>query len=108
MSAVRRVAIVTGAARGIGRAIALRLAADGIDIAANDLPGSKLQDVVSDIEKTGRQACALYADVGNEAEVKSMIDTTVSKLGGLDIVSLALDRDLHISHTSCRWSQTRV
>lgn len=84
-----RVAIVTGGAQGIGRAIALRLAADGLDVAVDDLPSKSdgLQQVVKEIEKLGRKAIALTLDITKEEEVKKMVEKTVADLGRLDVVS---------------------
>ena len=83
-----RVALVTGAARGIGRAIALRLAEDGLDVAVNDLPNtSELDDVVREIKSKGRRSVAVPADVSLEDDVEKIIQQVVQKLGSLDIVS---------------------
>lgn len=83
-----RVAIVTGAAQGIGRSIALRLAADGLDVAVNDVQSQKqaLDAVVSEIQAKGRKAVALTADVSSEEDVKNMVEKTVEQLGRLDVV----------------------
>lgn len=88
MAAVTRIAIVTGAARGIGRSIALRLADDGLDVAVNDIAQQKesLDGVVKEIEAKGRKAVAVVADVSKEEEVKAMIEKTVEALGGVDCV----------------------
>ena len=85
-----RVAVVTGAAQGIGRAIALKLADDGLDVAVNDIAPqlSKLNDVVEEIRAKGRNSVAVVADVSKEGEVKGMIEKTVEILGGVDCVCL--------------------
>ena len=83
-----RVALVTGAAQGIGRAIALRLASDGLDVALNDIPSKldALEVVVKDIEAIGRRAITVLGDVSVEADVEKAIEATVHQLGSLDVV----------------------
>jgi len=79
--------LVTGAARGIGRGIALRLADDGFDVAVNDLPGThELDEVVEMIVGKGRRALAVPGDVSDEFVVADMIESTVKTLGGLDVM----------------------
>jgi len=82
-----RVAVVTGACQGIGRGIALRLAKDGLDVAVNDIPAntSKLDDVVSEIEKHGRRAVAIPGDVSAESDVDNIVAVAVKELGGVDV-----------------------
>jgi len=85
-----RVAVVTGAAQGIGEAIAIRLAADtsGIDVAVLDVKGKEAQlgDLVKRIEAMGRKAVAIICDVSSEEAVRAAVDKTVTVLGGLDIM----------------------
>jgi len=89
MSNTTRVALITGGAQGIGEAIALRLADDGIDIALFDLPTKEAQlnaVVQRIIEKSGRRAIYLTGDVTVEDSVKTSVDKVVEALGGLDIM----------------------
>ncbi|GAA4081906.1 acetoin reductase [Actinomadura miaoliensis] len=86
MSIEGKVAVVTGAGRGIGRAIALRLAADGADIAVNDVRAESAQAVAEEIEALGRRAVALPADVSDRDAVFGLVDTTVDALGRLDVM----------------------
>ncbi len=82
-----KVALVTGAARGIGRAIALQLAHAGADIALNDLdPAQPGEEVAADIRALGRRASIHRADVSRRADVDAMIDAVVDAYGRLDIV----------------------
>jgi 3-oxoacyl-[acyl-carrier protein] reductase len=77
----RRVAIVTGAARGIGAAIAVRLAEDGCDIAAMDLDAAACDETVRAVERTGRRAIAVGADVGDEDSVERVVADVAARLG---------------------------
>lgn len=81
-----RVAFVTGAARGLGRAIALRLAKDGFDVAVNDLDRRELDITKKKIEDLGRKCVALVGDVTDETRVKRMIEEVVEGLGYLDVM----------------------
>ncbi|THH17929.1 hypothetical protein EW146_g2974 [Bondarzewia mesenterica] len=87
-SQTKGVALVTGAARGIGRAIVLRLASDGFDVAINDIATNVegLKSVVFEIEKLGRRAVYIIADVSQETAVEGMVSEVVRKLGGLDVM----------------------
>lgn len=87
-----KVAVVTGAMRGIGRAIALELARQGAAVAINYLPDgegehSTLADQVArDIRAMGKLALALPGDVSNPSEMDSMMDQVVAELGDLSIL----------------------
>jgi NAD(P)-dependent dehydrogenase (short-subunit alcohol dehydrogenase family) len=83
-----RVAVVTGAARGIGKSIALRLADDGLDVAINDMPDQKelLESVAEEIQKKGRRAVTLCGDASEEKDVKALVDKAVEELGGVDVM----------------------
>ncbi|KAK3983883.1 acetoin dehydrogenase-like protein [Cladorrhinum sp. PSN332] len=80
-----RTAIITGSARGIGKAIALRLARDGYDITINDLTSlqSQIDSTVSEIRALGRNAYGHAADVSSPSEVESLVSSSVSNLGPL-------------------------
>jgi len=79
--------LVTGAARGIGRAIALRLARDGLNVAVNDVQANsgELNETQKTIEKIGRKSVALIADVSDDKAVETMVKNTASELGSLDV-----------------------
>jgi 2-hydroxycyclohexanecarboxyl-CoA dehydrogenase len=68
-----KVAIVTGAGRGIGRAIALTLAEEGAKVAVNDIFGDRADGVVSEIRARGGEAIAVLADVTDESQVRAMV-----------------------------------
>jgi len=80
-------ALITGASRGIGAAIALKLAEDGADIAITyEKSAEKAENLVAEIRALGRSAIAIQADSANADAVKAAVDQTVAKLGGLDIL----------------------
>lgn len=82
-----KVAIVTGSSRGIGRAIAERLAADGAAVVVNYVRGEQAaQEVVSAIRGRGGQAAAIRADVSQPAEVRRLFAEARGAFGSLDIV----------------------
>ncbi|OZU90352.1 beta-ketoacyl-ACP reductase [Virgibacillus indicus] len=79
--------LVTGASRGIGRAIAIELASKGANIAVNYAGNEdKAQAVVEEIEQIGSKAFKVKADVANESDVKDMVKEVISQFGSLDIL----------------------
>ncbi|MEZ4684003.1 MAG: SDR family oxidoreductase [Caldilineaceae bacterium] len=83
-----KVALVTGGARGIGKGIALSLAAGGADVVINDLPNSaEAAATVAEIQGMGRQALYWPADISDRAAVAAMIAGVVDHFGKLDIAA---------------------
>lgn len=82
-----KVAIVTGSGRGIGKAIALKLAENGANIVINDIPGSDYADETKkEIENLGVKAIVVRGDVRNTADVENLVNTAVDTFGQIDIL----------------------
>lgn len=81
-----RTAVVTGAARGIGAAEAIRLAQDGANVAVLDLSAEACRETVEAIEATGAEALAVACDVSNEEQVEKAFDAVAEKFGGVHIL----------------------
>ena len=81
-----RVAVVTGASRGIGRAISLRLAAEGRHVVLVSRSEGPLSEVKSLIEEAGGEASLAAVDVGDAAALRATMDSVIEELGRVDIV----------------------
>ena len=85
-SSIRRVAVIAGAAQGIGRAIAERLAKDGLDLGLFDLPQSKelMEELANSLRSEfGTKVVTVYGNVAVESDVQALVDTVVQELGEL-------------------------
>jgi 3-oxoacyl-[acyl-carrier protein] reductase len=94
MNLTNRVAMVTGSGRGIGRAIALKLANVGATIVVNDIDKAA-QAVAEEIQATGKKSLAVIADVSSAPDVARMIETTMATYGRIDILvnNAGINRD---------------
>ncbi len=81
-----RRAVVTGAASGIGRGIAVAFAREGADIAVVDLDETMAADVLAAVADAGRRAIFVRADVSDEAQVRAMAERVLAEFGGVDIL----------------------
>ena len=98
-----RIALVTGASRGIGRAIAIRLAEEGCDVAVNyNTSKDAAEEVLMVIRGTGRRSVAVQADVASPEQVETMVTTVEGELGPVDI--LVNNAGIHKHHKSWEMS----
>jgi 3-oxoacyl-[acyl-carrier protein] reductase len=81
-----RVALVTGAARGIGREIALTLAREGADVVANALHAPNLEKLQGDIQELGRTVKTVTGDVSNKKDVERLVTVAIEAFGRIDIL----------------------
>ncbi len=86
MSLSGKIALVTGAAQGIGREIAFALATDGADVAICDVNLEAAQKTATEIEGKGKKSLAIKANVASSADVTAMIEQIVEKFGRIDIL----------------------
>lgn len=81
-----KVAMVTGAAQGIGKAIALRLAQDGFAVGVADLKAAAAQQVADEINDRGQTAIAVEVDVANRDDMFKAVSQVSDQLGGFDVL----------------------
>ncbi len=86
MDLKNKIAIVTGAGKGIGRATALALAREGANLALASRTMSDLQSLAKEIGNLGRKALPVPTDVSRESDIKKLIQEVVNKFGGIDIL----------------------
>jgi len=79
-------ALLTGAASGIGRAIAIELAGEGVDLFLVDINEKGLEDAGKEIEAIGRRCLTMKADVSDHVQVKNMVAAAIEKLGCVDLL----------------------
>jgi 7-alpha-hydroxysteroid dehydrogenase len=112
-----QVAIVTGASRGIGRALAVGLAEAGADVVCaarshdashTGLPGT-VQATADAVRAIGRRALAVKCDIGEERDLRAMVDAAVDELGGVDILmnnAMASTRAPFVDSTTDEWDES--
>ena len=104
-----KVAIVTGSGRGIGKAIAMKLAENGATLVINDVGDSApAEQTVSEIKNLNRQAMAIMADVSSSADVTKMMETAIAAYGKVDILvnNAGITRDqLTMKMTDEEWDK---
>lgn len=81
-----KTAIITGAAQGIGREIALTFAREGADVVIADVQVEAAREIAAEMEKIGRKALVVKTDVSNSEDVNRMVRATVDKFGKIDIL----------------------
>jgi 3-oxoacyl-[acyl-carrier protein] reductase len=103
-----QVAVVTGSARGIGRAIAIRLASEGADVVISDVEETQSRSTAVEIADLGRRSKAILCNVGKREDVESLVHQTSEEFGRLDIFvnNAGITRDtLALRMTEEHWNQ---
>ena len=104
-----KVAIVTGSGRGIGKAIAMKLAENGATLVINDVGDSApAEQTAAEIKNLNRQAMAIMADVSSTADVNKMVETAIATYGKVDILvnNAGITRDqLTMKMTDEEWDK---
>jgi 3-oxoacyl-[acyl-carrier protein] reductase len=83
---IGKVALITGAAQGIGKAVALLLAQNGADLVVSDINLEKAEETAKEMESMGRKAMAIKVDVANYTDVDRMIQAVMERFGHIDIL----------------------
>jgi len=86
MELTNKIAIVTGAGRGMGEAIALTFAREGADVVVNDINLANAEKTAAGVQALGRRAMVIRADVSSEDEVNLMVERVIRDWGGVDIL----------------------
>jgi 3-oxoacyl-[acyl-carrier protein] reductase len=86
MKLANKIALITGAGSGMGRAAAILFATEGAKVAAVDISEAQVRQTADEIANNGGKAIAIRADVSRSPDVSQMVDETVAKFGGLNIV----------------------
>jgi NAD(P)-dependent dehydrogenase (short-subunit alcohol dehydrogenase family) len=81
-----KIALITGGAKGMGRAMALRFAEEGCDVIINAMHIEGAQKVADEVKEKGREAIAIKADISSNVEVTDMVDRAIGKFGKIDIL----------------------
>jgi len=81
-----KVAVITGAASGIGQGTALRFAEEGADLALADIDEAGLEETAEEVRRLGRRALTRRTDVRERAQVEALVEAATSELGGLDVM----------------------
>ena len=106
MADPNRIAIITGGARGIGRAIARKLAADGVDTVISDVAADAAEATAREMEKLGVRALAVRADVSQIGDVAALMKRTIQEFGTVDFLinNAGITRDnLSIRMSEAEW-----
>jgi 2-deoxy-D-gluconate 3-dehydrogenase len=101
-----KVALVTGSSQGLGRSMALALAQAGADVIINGRDAAKLGPVVAEVEKLGRRAVGIAADLGKREDVQRLIDQAIAWQGHLDILvnnAGLIKRTPAVDHSDADW-----
>ena len=104
-----KVALITGASRGIGRAMAVGFAGEGANLVLCARHGDGAQKLADEIQQTGRQALAVQADVSSESDVQTLVDRAIERFGRIDVLhnnaGILLQHSI-VEHPVDTWDET--